>query len=231
MISLRTLALLLALVVCTPLVCLAQYPFDAQAAAAVDAVPQLPLSVNISTEVNWLNVNDKQMTIEWVYAYRQNFRDIRLRYNETLYGSSIVYTDGTTRPAAAFPFVPTDIVIKNSVSDEWYKSSTAYVLSPDGGVYLTALRKTTTANHMDFTHFPFDVQYCSMDFEFWIHDDETFEMGLREQSSYLDSRFQNSAFDVSFHHVDTFKYFWVRQALRDRFFHLQTQKILIVLCE
>ena len=116
MISLRTLALLLALVVCTPLVCLAQYPFDAQAAADVDAVPQLPLSINISTEVcallvfvpkqpsqvNWLNVNDKQMTIEWVYAYRQNFRDIRLRYNETLYGPSIVYTDGTVHP------LPTD---------------------------------------------------------------------------------------------------------------------------
>ena len=116
MISLRTLALLLALVVCTPLVCLAQYPFDAQAAADVDAVPQLPLSINISTEVcallvfvpkqpsqvYWLNVNDKQMSIEWVYTYRQNFRDIRLQYNETLYGPSIAWNDGTVRP------LPTD---------------------------------------------------------------------------------------------------------------------------
>ena len=51
MISLRTLALLLALVVYTPLVCLAQYPFDAQAAAAVNTLPQLPLSINMSVEV------------------------------------------------------------------------------------------------------------------------------------------------------------------------------------
>ena len=85
----------LLLLVCTPLVCLGQYPFDTQAAAAVNALPELPLSLNYSAEVYWLDVNDKTMTIEWFYAYRQDFRDSRLRYNETLYGPSIAYNDGT----------------------------------------------------------------------------------------------------------------------------------------
>lgn len=79
---------------------------------------------------------------------------------------------------------------------------------------------------MDFTHFPFDVQYCSLDFETWIHDDNTFETGvpsplcpiedfavtdnqstgLREQSRYISLSFQNSEFDVTYHGARVEKY-------------------------
>merc|ERR1711865_639528 len=98
----------------------------------------------MASEVYWISVNDKEMTVEWYYVYRQDYSDSRLRFNETLYGSSIAYNDGTTHPASALPFVVSDVTVVNGIEDEWTGSSTSYVVSSDGGVYLTTLRKTKT---------------------------------------------------------------------------------------